>query len=133
MEFNELLINKNLTIYKLSKISNIAKSTLFDIASGKSNIYDCTGRTLLKLSKALNITIEELLNLEYEEYNPFYEENVPDFLKYDLNLVKKGRKTKDLLLDCYLDETNSSINVCEIENLISKEQANYLRKKFLWR
>ena len=55
MEFNELLINKNLTIYKLSKISNIAKSTLFDIASGKSNIYDCTGRTLLKLSKALPI------------------------------------------------------------------------------
>lgn len=52
------------------------------------------------------------------------------FFKYNLNLVKNGRKTKGLLLDCYLDETNSSINVCEVENLISKEQANYLRKNF---
>ena len=58
---------------------------------------------------------------------------VPEFLKEGIILVKKGRKKNDLLLDCYLDELNSSINVCEVESLISKEQADYLRNKFLWR
>ena len=50
MEFNELLINKNLTIYKLSKISNIAKSTLFDIASGKSKAEAIKGLFSGKIS-----------------------------------------------------------------------------------
>ena len=72
-------------------------------------------------------------HLEYEEYNPAFEEMVPEFLKEGIILVKKGRKKNDLLLDCYLDELNSSINVCEVESLISKEQADYLRNKFLWR
>ena len=133
MKFNEMLKNNEYTIYALSKKSGIAKTTLFDISSGKSNIFDCSGRILLKLSKSLNITIEELLNLEYEEYNPAFEEMVPEFLKEGIILVKKGRKKNDLLLDCYLDELNSSINVCEVESLISKEQADYLRNKFLWR
>ena len=30
-----------------------------------------------------------------------------------------------------LDEENSSINICEIKNLITNEQANYLRNKYL--
>lgn len=133
MQFNKLLKNNEVTIYGLSKKSGIAKTTLFDISSGKSNIYDCSGRILFKLSKALNITIEDLLRLEYEEYNPAFEEMVPEFLKEDIILVKKGRRKNDILLDCYLDELNSSINVSEVESLISKEQADYLRNKFLWR
>ena len=131
MTFNELLEKKGFSVYKLSEKSTVAKTTLFDIASGKANILDCTGRNLLKISKALGITIEELLNLVPETYNPSYEKNVPDFLLDCIVNLKKAKKSKSSLLDCYLDETNSSINVCEIENLISKEQADYLRNKFL--
>ena len=43
------------------------------------------------------------------------------------------RNRNNYLFDCYLDEANSSINVCEIENLITKEQADYLRNKYLRR
>ena len=50
MKFNEMLKNNEYTIYALSKKSGIAKTTLFDISSGKSNIFDCSGRILLKLS-----------------------------------------------------------------------------------
>lgn len=46
-------------------------------------------------------------------------------------IIKKAKKKNSSLIDCYLDEANSSINVCEIENLISKEHADYLRKKYL--
>ena len=60
MRLVEKLYNMNLSIYKLSSISGIPQSTLNDIFIGKSNLYDCNGKTLLKISNALNITIEEL-------------------------------------------------------------------------
>ncbi len=131
MTFNDLLINKDMTVYKLSKESGVPKTTIFDISSGKSNILDCSGRNLLRLSKALDISIEELLNLDQELYNPYYDKNIPSFLAESINNIKKAKKKRSSLLDCYLDETNSSINVCQIENLISKDQADYLRKKYL--
>ena len=131
MTFNELLIKNNLTVYKLSKDSGVPKTTIFDISSGKSNILDCSGRNLLKLSNCLGVTIEDLLKLDQELYNPAFEKNIPVFLIESIENIKKAKKKRSSLLDCYLDETNSSINVCEIENLISKEQADYLRKKYL--
>ena len=131
MTFGDLLINNNLTVYRLSKDSGVPKTTIFDISSGKSNILDCSGRNLLKLSKCLKVSIEFLLNLDQELYNPIYEKNMPSFLAESIDNIKKARKKKSSLLDCYLDETNSNINVCEVESLISKEQADYLRKKYL--
>ena len=131
MTFAELLNDKDLTIYKLSKESGVAKTTLFDIASGKSNILDCTARNLLKISNALNVSIEDLIKLDPTIYNPVFERNVPEFLLDNIENIKKAKRRKSSLLDCYLDEANSSINVCEVENLISKEQADYLRKKYL--
>ena len=131
MRFNELLKKEKLTIYKLSKKSGIPYSTLFDIETGKSKIEDCRGRILYLLAQSLNVTIEDLILLEQEEYNKAYEDEVPPFLKESLMKVKKYRSKENDLFDCYLDELNSSINVSEVENLISKEQASYLRVKYL--
>ncbi len=131
MTITELLEQKEFTIYKLSKVSGISKTTLFDIFSGKSNILDCRLRVILKLSKALGVSINELVSLEPVLYNPSYEENLPEFLLEDIKFIKNKKNKNNPLYDCYLDETNSSINVCEIENLISKEQAVYLRNKYL--
>lgn len=131
MTITELLDQKEFTIYKLSKVSGISKTTLFDIFSGKSNILDCRLRVILKLSKALGVSINELVSLEPVLYNPSYEENLPEFLLEDIKFIKNKKNKNNPLYDCYLDETNSSINVCEIENLISKEQAIYLRNKYL--
>lgn len=47
-------------------------------------------------------------------------------------MLRKIKGKKCSVRDCYLDETNSSINVCEVENIITKEHANYLRRKYLW-
>ena len=131
MTITELLDQKEFTIYKLSKVSGISKTTLFDIFSGKSNILDCRLRVILKLSKALGVSINELVSLEPVLYNPSYEENLPEFLLEDIKFIKNKKNKNNPLYDCYLDETKSSINVCEIENLISKEQAVYLRNKYL--
>ena len=53
------------------------------------------------------------------------------FLKEDIKLIKDKRNKNNPLFDCYLQQANSDVNVCEIENLISKEQADYLRNKYL--
>ena len=98
MRFVDLISQKGYTLYSLSKKSNVAKSTLSDIANGKSNILECRGRVLLNISKALDITIEELIDLEYEEYNSYYEENVPRFLKRNLEMLRKI-KGKNALLE----------------------------------
>lgn len=132
MRLVEKLNDMNLSIYKLSLESGIAKSTLNDIFIGKSSLYDCSGKTLLSIASVLGISIEELLSLKQEDYKIEYERNLPDFLQDGIEKLKKSKRHKDSFYDCYLMEVNSSINVCEVEHIISSDQANYLRNKFLW-
>ena len=131
MNIDTFLKNKGYTVYRLSKETGISKTTLFDIFSGKSNILDCRVRIIMKIADALDCDIKELINLEPVLYNSVYEENIPSFLKENIAFIKNKRNWNNPLFDCYLDEANSSINVCEIENLISREQADYLRNKYL--
>ena len=131
MTFNELVDQKNYTVYRLSKDTGLAKTTIYDIYSGKSNLLDCSGRILLQLSKCLGIKIEELLKLSQTTGNSFYDKNIPEFLKTSITNYKNSVKKESSLVDCYWDELNSSINVAETEHLITKEQANYLRNKYL--
>ena len=126
MTFLDLLSLKKKTVYQLSIDSGIAKTTLTDIASGKSDILDCSGKTLLAISKALNISIENILSLEKEEGKTM----LPGFLVDSINDLRKSIRKNSTLVDCYLDQLNSSINVAEVEHLISKEQANRLRKRY---
>jgi transcriptional regulator with XRE-family HTH domain len=131
MRLVEKLNEMNLSIYKLSLESGIAKSTLNDIFIGKSSLYDCSGKTLLSIASVLGISIEELLSLKQEDYKIEYERNLPEFLQDGIEKLKKSKRHKDSFYDCYLMEVNSSINVCEVEHIISSDQANYLRNKFL--
>lgn len=61
MNINELLKQKNMTKYKLSKRSGVPFTTVSEIASGKTKIENCTGATLFKLANALDVTIEDLI------------------------------------------------------------------------
>lgn len=80
MKLDDILNEKGDTIYRLSKISGISKTKLFDIFSGKSNILDCRLRVVSKLSKILGMSIEEIISLE-PIYNLMYEDIIPNFLK----------------------------------------------------
>lgn len=131
MTIEGLLSEKGYTVYGLSKKTGISKTTLFDIFSGKSDIMDCRLRVILKIADALGCEIKDIVCLDPIPYNPVFEEDIPEFLKESLAFIKDKRNMKKPLYDCYADEANSSINVCEIENLISKEQADYLRNKYL--
>ena len=67
MTFLDLLAFKKMTIYRLSQLSGIPKTTLTDLGSGKTSLLDASGKTLLGISKALKVSTEELLELEPEE------------------------------------------------------------------
>jgi plasmid maintenance system antidote protein VapI len=88
MELVNYTSDKKLSIYRISKLSNIPLSTLNDIYSGKSSLLDCSGKTLLSLSKVLGVSIEELLEMKQEIYKPEFEKNVPIFLKNSLDNLK---------------------------------------------
>ncbi len=129
MTFLDLLAEKKTTVYSLSIKSGIPRSTLTDIASGKADILECSGKTLLAISKSLNVSIEDLLSLEREEAKS----SLPGFLFESINDYRKAIRKDSTLLDCYSDQLNSNINIAEVENLISKEQANRLRERYFWR
>ena len=129
MTFLDILSEKKTTVYSLSIHSRIPRTTLTDIASGKADILECSGKTLLAISKSLNVSIEYLLSLEREEAKTL----LPGFLLDSINEYRKAIRKDSTLIDCYSDQLNSSINVAEVENLISKEQANRLRLRYFGR
>lgn len=126
MTFLDLLAEKKTTVYSLSVDSGVPKTTLTDIASGKADILECSGKTLLAISKSLHISIEELLGLEREEAKTI----LPGFLLDSISEYRKAIRKGSTLIDCYNNQLNSSINVAEVEHLISKEQANRLRARY---
>lgn len=129
MTFLDLLAEKKTTIYSLSQKSGVPKTTLTDIGSGKTDLMECTGKTLLGISKALNVTVEELLSLESEEAKSI----LPPFLHDSIVEYRKAVRTDSLAIDCYSDQLNSSINVAEVERLIPSDMANRLRNRYFRR
>ena len=83
----------------------------------------------MKISKSLDVSIEELLSLEREEAKTL----LPAFLYDSITEYRKSIREDTTLIDCYSNQLNSSINVAEVENLISKEQANRLRARYFGR
>ena len=64
MYLNEILTQKNMSKYNLAKISGISQSTIMDICNGKSSISKCSSITIYKIAKALDITMESLIENE---------------------------------------------------------------------
>lgn len=126
MTFLDLLAFKKLTVYSLSKLSGVPKTTLTDIASGKTDILDCSLKTLLPISKTLKVSLEELSKLELEEAKS----SLPPFLYDSIVEYRKAVRTNSNLQDCYADQLNSSLNVADVENLIPKEQLERIRNRY---
>ncbi|MDR2665267.1 MAG: helix-turn-helix transcriptional regulator [Oscillospiraceae bacterium] len=72
IRLNEILTKTNTTIYKLAKNSGIPYTTVRDICSGNTKIEKCSGETLYKLAKTLDVPIEMLLD-DAMEYRPGFE------------------------------------------------------------
>lgn len=134
MSLQTLLADRNMTMYGLSKISGIPKTTVIDICTGKSSIENCNAKTVMLLSKALDCTMEEIM--QAADSNNHFEAELPSYLQASIKKMKDAQKKADsgeeyLRYDCDYCELQSDINVAEVEGEISSEQAWYLREKYL--
>lgn len=145
MTLQMLLDNESITKYQLSKISGVPKTTIIDICSGKSSIQKCSAKTVYQIAKALNLSMEDIIELEDNEYNSetgmpndeaHFECGLPRYVQESLERMKKSWEIvdggkKDMNWDVCWCELNADLNSAEVENLISSEQAWYLRRKYL--
>ena len=133
-----------MTKYKVAKLSGVPHATLNDLCSGKSCIEKCSAETLYRIAKALNVSMESLVEtviIEKEEMQRVqivrersYEYGLPEYLQHDLDAYKEALRNNSRLLDCFWGELYGSINMAEIsDGIITPEHADYLRKKYLWR
>lgn len=144
MTINEMIQESGMTKYRIAKISGVPHTTLNDLCSGKSRIEKCSAETLYRLSKALNLPMEFLIENAMkdssEQVDPeaererSYEYGLPGYLQRDLDAYKDGLKNGSNLMDCLWGELYGSINAAEItDGAITPEHADYLRQKYLWR
>ena len=141
MTLQEMVREKNMTRYQLSQRSGIPWATLSDIWTGKTRLERCSGGTLVKLSGILGITVEELMALDVETSmppddskaeKPYFEVNLPQDLEKALREYIQGEQEHSRYLDCLWGELYGSINANQWGGVISKEQADYLRAKYLF-
>ena len=84
MIINTILADKNMTKYKLSKLSGVPQTTVIDICSGKARLENCSSGTVYKLAKVLDTTVESLL------------EQRPDFEIFKSHVCHKVKEMGDI-------------------------------------
>lgn len=96
----ERLKEKNLSAYRCAQLSGISYTTLRRLLRGEAKISNCTADTLYRLSKVLEVPMEELL-LDSPEYRNDFEAfkgNVCHQVKYlgDLDFIVETLKSGDI-------------------------------------
>lgn len=145
MNLQTILNNKQMSMYRLSKLSGVPKTTVIDICSGKSSIDGCNAKTVLQLSKALGCSMEDLMAIDIANYDAvtglpkddsYLGKGLPDYLRKSVaamveswELEDSGKK--DLHWDIHWCDLNADINSAQTEQEITPEQAWYLRRKYL--
>lgn len=88
MIINELMKNKKLTRYRLSKDSGIAYTTIDDICSGKARLEKCSAETIYRISKVLGVSMESLIE-------PCFDKRI-DFELFKSNTCHKLKELGDV-------------------------------------
>lgn len=71
MTINELMNDKKITKYRLSKDSGVPYTTVNDICSGKTQLEKCSAETVYRISKTLGVTMESLIEPCFEKRSDF--------------------------------------------------------------
>ncbi len=133
---------KGITRYSLSKDNGIAWSTLSDVCNGRIPLGGCGADMVHRLAHALDMSVEEILNLEPDVLIPSdaepdgesrLEADIPPQLRESIDRVIRGKMRGDSLLDCYQDDLYSWINIFYVnDRKITKEQADYILDRYYW-
>ena len=129
MYLNILLKNKNLSLYKLSKLSGIPLTTLNDLVNEKVDISKCNSKTIFALCKFLDIDINNLLSNEIELNKDFV--TYKDYLNNE-RLKGENMKTVNELLE-FLNHSHSEYQaINNLKNLLIKNEFLELNEEVKW-
>ena len=67
----DILKERNMTIYQCAKLSGVPYTTLSEVIRGKTRIEKCSAETVYRLSKVLNISMEKLMQDTVEVRSEF--------------------------------------------------------------
>jgi len=140
MDFLRFLEQRKITPYKLVRHSDVPEQTVMDICTGNSLPKDLPEAILLRLSDILGCGTEELLALsapppeDIEDGYPL--RALPPWLiesivRMQESWARLDQGMEDMRWDAWWCDLNASINIAEVERLISPGHARYLREKYL--
>ena len=66
-----ILKERNMTIYQCAKLSGVPYTTLSEVIRGKTRIEKCSAETVYRLSKVLNVSMEDLIRDTLETRSDF--------------------------------------------------------------
>lgn len=117
----EMLKKKNMSVYELSRRTNIPYTTLNELVRGNKSLKNCSVKILKALSQELHMTMDEIYNVcektSYMDFEVFKsneqhrlkEKGSVDYLIYVLETDiiheywKKGRRVEALYMTCLYD------------------------------
>lgn len=98
MYINELLTEKNMSRYRLSKESGVPQTTIADICSGRADIEKCSAGTLYKIARVLNVPMENLMEQRAQTEGTVHRSNFEIF-KSNICHYVKDKGDIDFLLE----------------------------------
>lgn len=99
MRLNNLLIEKNISRYRLAKDSGIPQTTVIDICSGKARIEKCSAETLYKIAKTLDVSMETLIEEEMLQKEPMPHRSSFDVFKSNVCHFVKDKGDIDFIIE----------------------------------
>jgi len=130
----ERLDQMNLSRYQLARACGLSWAEVSDLCMGKQPLSQCGEETLERLAQAMGLSRQELLELETGPQalalDP--ESGLPGFVRQSIDNLLQGELEQVSHLDCLYDDLYGSINAAQWGGDITREQADYLRKKYLF-
>ena len=104
MSINELLLQRNITKYRLHKESGVPQATISDICSGKTSIEKCSAETIFRIARVLNVSMESLIAPAVQRANE--DRRRPSFELFKSNICHMVKDMGDIPFIIQLLETN---------------------------
>ena len=130
----ERLEQLNLSRYQLAQACGLSWAEVSGLCMGKQPLSQCGEETLERLAQAMGLSRQDLLELETGPQalalDP--ESGLPGFVRRSIDNLLQGELEQVSHLDCLYDDLYGSINAAQWGGDITREQADYLRKKYLF-
>lgn len=126
-KFKKLRKQRRISVAELSRLSGISKRTLEKYENGEREINKARAIAVYNIAKALNCSIEDLLDLEDERKDMVVKMTKYELFKLNNEISRKNRY--GILPGCSID-LNGSQDPEKIEEFQTKEEALEALKKY---